>query len=174
MDQVRYVNHLSSIDNDSKSLASKDQFLNQLMRTDLYNSLLNELPDWIYVDGPAGGYISPEAVSNAPNTGRLETILISCLALAKSRNHNVDKWLIVDDADRFIELSSIYLIADHLCTDKCIKIGSSVAIRLKTNSMLNVQKDFWKYFPPEPYGNIDFGSVKYVFKNRRAEIQCYE
>lgn len=88
----------------------------------LSHSLASDLPDWIYVDGPLGGYNSETSYQKSINRGRMETIICSALYLS-SRKSNQPKYLIVDDCQRFIEKMSIELLAPLIVPKSTIHLG---------------------------------------------------
>ena len=106
-----------------------------ISRHPLYNHLTNSKPDWIYVDGPLGGYWSETDFQNHNNTGRMETIMCSVGYLIKS-NTNREKWLIVDDCHRFIEKKTLNLLSSFLIPSQGIPLGrNTLAFKVKSQDL---------------------------------------
>ena len=87
----------------------------------LYYSLKSKEPDWIYIDGPLGGYWSETEFQDAPDTGRMETIL--CAARCLSSSVSGEKWIIVDDCHRYIEKTTLQAISPWLYPVEGIRLG---------------------------------------------------
>ena len=95
-----------------------DRYLKSICRTSLFKKVTSYDPDWIYVDGPLGGYDSPGSFSPEPNTGRLD-VIACCFKSLKEKQ----RWIIIDDCERLIEQGSVALFQDSLVLSQTIKLG---------------------------------------------------
>ena len=99
----------------------------------LYCALAKDSPSWIYVDGPLGGYNSETDYQKNINRGRMETIICSGLYLSSQQSNQV-KYLIVDDCQRFIEKTSIELLAPFIVPKSIIHLGrDTYAFAIRNN-----------------------------------------
>ena len=100
--QANFLAKTSITDSDKRN-----QITSSLLTSDLYQNLNKQSFDWIYVDGPLGGYNSETDFQIEDNRGRMETISASILSL--KHNQDSTKWIVIDDCHRFIEKHTINL-----------------------------------------------------------------
>ena len=86
----------------------------------LYRDLCQERFDWIYVDGPLGGYNSESDFQPDENRGRMETISASILSLLQNDSTS---WIVIDDCHRFIEQETIKLWSPFLDTNNVVSLS---------------------------------------------------
>lgn len=94
--------------------ASYCTLIKEIQSLSLYKTLNTYQPDWIYVDGPLGGYWDEMNFQIEPNRGRYESIFSSALCLQTNACPNKLKWLIVDDCHRFIEKKTLSVLSPLL------------------------------------------------------------
>ena len=73
--QANFLAKTSITDSDKRN-----QITSSLLTSDLYQNLNKQSFDWIYVDGPLGGYNSETDFQIEDNRGRMETISASILS----------------------------------------------------------------------------------------------
>jgi len=89
----------------------RDKISSALLSSDLYQELHKQSFDWIYVDGPLGGYNSETDFQSDDNRGRMETISASILSL---KVNDITSFVVIDDCHRFIESQTINLWSPFL------------------------------------------------------------